>query len=1210
MPKFNLTNTRRRIQKTWAQFRAVRNRDIRYMRKHHPKALLDICDSEEVAFRIAVDGIPMAESKTKRPELQSGEDSERSESMTMAGRLPLQGPVKSFDPITIGESYSDSISESDQVLELQPLLSTGDSRSPPYTTKVERQIQPSQGPSLEWTKGKNMEPSSSVNETAITKSWHEFRRKFNKYVSEDEVPIGLWKLDPDPKRIITAGIGERGIIYTIRNWTREMNQIEPGDGYKTKANVPARETNWPLVAGKVDFLPVLLNNSDTISSQDKFTSWLFTELSASQGFKSQAWINARDMRENPWLNLIYQRTRSDTLRAQNLLTYRSHNMGVGVACYVCRNCLGRLIRNCPPLVLIMPLSHRDYTVACICPMGVELAPVKALLDEIHPRLPTQRDQNSYVLGKMGEHNVVVAVLPEIGNNAAATVAIQLLNDFPAVRFGLLVGIGGGVPDEEEDDDDIRLGDVVVSKPLAPLGEWCNTTWANIRAVVALSGPYLSDMMESHPAMEEEYSHPGLQHDHLFQGDYAHPGGRNCQNCDRQRVVEREPRRNLRPKIHYGTIGSANTVVKDAALREELRRTLKLKCVEMEAAGMMDSFPCIVIRGVCDYADSHKNKRWQPYAAATAAAYMKELLAVIPGQKVTEIPHATEVTKISYEIRDTLNAQLEATKAQIQQSQTQYQSEKHYRCHQTFKVGSYEAQKNINPDRVAGTCQWVLTHPQYLRWLENARDDLLWISADPGCGKSVLAKSLIGNELRHTDQHTVCYFFFKDNEEQSNVATALCALLHQLFSRQPHLIQHATPVWEKNGDILVKEVGELWRLLLATTRDDQAYSVTCVLDALDECQPADRQWLIEMLSHFHTQTSAPSSSTRRGQLKFLVTSRPYDDIRADFQRTLNDLPTIHLRGEEENDQIHREIDLVIRMRVEKLAADLELDIHTKDQLETRLLEMEHRTYLWLYLAIQGIYETYRNSLRPAEASIESLPLSVEDAYDKILNRISGQQKGIVKKVLLIVVGARRPLHVEEMAIALGIATSTQLTSLDQAKLDRSRLEKNIRYWCGLFVFINHHRIYLIHQTAKEFLVGEIDGSAVPFGWKNCLDAREIEREMTRTCVAFLAFDSVEATALSFISQFQEYQTPDEVLEKDNTVQSFLVYSAEHWPSHLREAYIPQDDSVVVRILELYQVNGRLFNIWFPIFWQATARYNNLPEMSPIRLGGLLGTAVQP
>lgn len=86
-------------------------------------------------------------------------------------------------------------------------------------------------------------------------------------------------------------------------------------------------------------------------------------------------------------------------------------------------------------------SHADYTVACICPMGVELAPVQEMMDETHGPLSTCRDQNAYTLGHIGGHNVVVAVMPEIGNNAAATVAIQLLNDFPSIRFGLLVGIG-------------------------------------------------------------------------------------------------------------------------------------------------------------------------------------------------------------------------------------------------------------------------------------------------------------------------------------------------------------------------------------------------------------------------------------------------------------------------------------------------------------------------------------------------------------------------------------------------------------------------------------------------------------------------------------------------------------------------------------------------------------------------------------------------
>jgi nucleoside phosphorylase len=310
-------------------------------------------------------------------------------------------------------------------------------------------------------------------------------------------------------------------------------------------------------------------------------------------------------------------------------------------------------------------------------MGAELAPVKAMLDQLHPSLPTQRDQNSYTLGEMGGHNIVIAVLPEIGTNSAATVAIQLLNDFPSIRFGLLVGIGGGVPDEEEDGNDIRLGDVVVSKPTASFGGVVQydlgkySTGGGFERTGVLTKPplllrasvetlaadhrikgsrvpqYLSDMLQRFPAMEE-YSHPGAQKDQLFQADYPHPGGPNCHNCDKQRIVERDDRRNKNPKFHYGTIGSANTVVKDTGLREELRRALKIICVEMEAAGLMDSFPCLVVRGICDYADSHKNKKWQPYAAATAAAYMKELLSVIPPKDVAKVSRATDVVQVPSE----------------------------------------------------------------------------------------------------------------------------------------------------------------------------------------------------------------------------------------------------------------------------------------------------------------------------------------------------------------------------------------------------------------------------------------------------------------------------------------------------------------------------------------------------------------------------------
>jgi nucleoside phosphorylase len=329
------------------------------------------------------------------------------------------------------------------------------------------------------------------------------------------------------------------------------------------------------------------------------------------------------------------------------------------------------------------LSHDDYTIGCICPMGVELAAVEAMLDDIHESLPSTRDQNSYTLGRIGRHNIVVAVMPEIGNNQAAAVARQLLNDFQSIRFGLLVGIGGGIPGEEGEND-IRLGDVVVSKPTGLFGGVVQYDRGKIQAGVhfertgtlrkppaVLSGNvqrleaqqtrcgsqitnYLTEMLQKYPNMAElQYTHQGPENDQLFKPDYLHEGGVTCRKCDSNQTVERVGRRNTQPKIHYGTIGSGNSVIKDGIAREQLREELGVLCVEMEAAGLMDDFSCLVIRGICDYADSHKNKRWQPYAAATAAAYMKELLYLIPTQEVQNTAAAVETLQKPSEWRSTL-----------------------------------------------------------------------------------------------------------------------------------------------------------------------------------------------------------------------------------------------------------------------------------------------------------------------------------------------------------------------------------------------------------------------------------------------------------------------------------------------------------------------------------------------------------------------------
>jgi nucleoside phosphorylase len=156
--------------------------------------------------------------------------------------------------------------------------------------------------------------------------------------------------------------------------------------------------------------------------------------------------------------------------------------------------------------------------------------------------------------------------------------------------------------------------------------------------------YLSEMLKRFPNMEEEYVYPGMENDQLFEASYIHNSGNTCQQCDRSKAVKRAPRMGLAPRIHYGTIGSANEVIKDSETRDKLRKDLGILCVEMEAAGLLDELSCLVIRGICDYADSHKNKRWQPYAAATAAAYARELLSIIPAQEISETTKALDTLR--------------------------------------------------------------------------------------------------------------------------------------------------------------------------------------------------------------------------------------------------------------------------------------------------------------------------------------------------------------------------------------------------------------------------------------------------------------------------------------------------------------------------------------------------------------------------------------
>ncbi|KAH9237676.1 hypothetical protein K456DRAFT_1829188 [Colletotrichum gloeosporioides 23] len=312
-----------------------------------------------------------------------------------------------------------------------------------------------------------------------------------------------------------------------------------------------------------------------------------------------------------------------------------------------------------------------YTVGWICALPLEFTAAKAFLEDKHegPHAVARHDDNNYALGRIGTHNVVIAVLPdgEYGTTSAANVARNMLHSFPNVRIGLMVGIGGGAPSSTHD---VRLGDVVVSHGEGGRGgvsqyDFGKATQSQIvsfehtgflnqpptvlrTAVSALQSQYemeghqlnarINKALEDYPRIRNKYSRPSIDSDRLYRSDFVHPDSGECENVcgdSPDQLVNRKAREDYEddPFIHYGLIASANQLMKNAATRDKLASDHGVICFEMEATGLMNHFPCIVVRGICDYSDSHKNQRWQGFAAIRAAAYSSDLLRQIYATRV-------------------------------------------------------------------------------------------------------------------------------------------------------------------------------------------------------------------------------------------------------------------------------------------------------------------------------------------------------------------------------------------------------------------------------------------------------------------------------------------------------------------------------------------------------------------------------------------------
>ncbi|KAG2416038.1 hypothetical protein HFD88_007230 [Aspergillus terreus] len=786
-------------------------------------------------------------------------------------------------------------------------------------------------------------------------------------------------------------------------------------------------------------------------------------------------------------------------------------------------------------------NHSDYTVGWICALPkTELVAAVAMLDEDHPVLPAAdpKDMNSYILGRIGDHNVAIACLPAetTGKVSAATVAKDMLRSFPAVRFGLMVGIGGGAPyygsqgnnqesegsdedseNDSEDEQDIRLGDVVISlhsksseavvqydfgksvqeKEFLHIGGQLNKPPNIVLSAVSILRsrhalrPFkishqLAAALAENSLMAMRFRHRGLEKDRLFKSDVVHKEGKkSCKSCcgpDNINLVKRKDRHNHDAQIHYGAIGSADQVMKDAILRDKWAREEKIKCFEMEAAGIMDSFPCLVIRAICDYADTHKNKVWQPYAAATAASYAKELLLVIPPQGVRDLPRIKQcLGKIA---------------ANVEMLRSNYDKMESTHVLDWLTTTNYGAQQTDNlRRRQPGTGKWLLNSAEFRHWV-NAENQTLFCPGIPGAGKTIMTATVIDelyNKFQSDTSVGIAYVYcsFRQHHEQKP-EVLLASLLKQLCQQQSSLPNSVQRLYDhhkkKTTQPTLKEISEILHSVAIM------YSrVFIIVDALDECQEYDgcrTTFLSEILT----------LQTKSGATIF-VTSRFVPEIERTFDGSmLTEIPFVISSPE------------------------------LQEEIKTAIVKAVDGMFLLARLHFDSLVgKTSPKSIRTTLRVLPTGSDAYDSAYKEAVERIEAQhqeQKALAKRIISWITCAKRPLSTFELQHALAVEPGT--CELDEDNFSPIELIVSV---CAGLVTIDEADgvIRLVHYTAQEYFE-RTQNYWLP----------DAETDITRTCVTYLSFGTFESGYCQTVGRLVDR------LQRN----SLFDYAARNWGHHAR------------------------------------------------------------
>ncbi|KAL6362891.1 hypothetical protein LRP88_02291 [Fusarium phalaenopsidis] len=695
----------------------------------------------------------------------------------------------------------------------------------------------------------------------------------------------------------------------------------------------------------------------------------------------------------------------------------------------------------------------------------------------------------------------------------------------------MVGIGGGVPDKV----DIRLGDIVVGTRVLQhdlgktvgdgqiqctafpktLHHLLGTAVSSLQATLDRDSSRIPLILEEKFDEDPQYRRPTAP-DRLFLSTYEHISqSPSCDECDRSKLVPRNRRSTDGPVIHYGTIASRNQVMRSGTQRANIARLLDVICFEMEAAGLMDILPCVSIRGICDYSDSHKNKEWQRYAAAAAAAaaaYARELVAVLP---IADMPNPYEPNSGQDDgdkqcLRDLRETDPRDDKTRI------------------------EATKG---GLLRDSYSWILANDEFRRWRDDPQSQLLWIKGDPGKGKTMLLCGII-DELGKDSHSRISYFFCQATETRlSNATAVLRGLIYLLVDQQPSLISHV----RKKHDHAGKQLFEDWnawealsKILESILNDRVLDGAILIVDAVDECK-TNRHQLLNLIA-------------KPSRVKWIVSSRNWQDIEQKLGRTKQ---KVRLELELNQDSISKAVDIYIGYKVEELAGLKNYDKETRDAVQRHLVGNADGTFLWVALVCKELADSKAARKRHTLSKLKSFPPGLDPLYRRMMEQISNSDDvDICKEILAISSVVYRPITLEELKVLA--------QSLDDDYDDLPQIISS----CGSFLTLREGIIYFVHQSAKDFLLNKASAQILPSG-----AAHQHHTIFSKSLVALsqtLQRDVCKLNAPGF--------PIDKVLRPNLEPLSPIRYSCVYWIDHLHDSdstelnNVLQDNSNVHRFIQ--------------------------------------------